>query len=154
MKKALGLLLGLALAAVSAAQAQTAKDTVEVMLSLLETERKAVVAQNLQLSEGESEKFWPVYNEYAAKLKNLGDRRVALLGDYAAHYDALTDEKAAQLLKQAWELDEARAKARADYAKKLQRALPAVKAARAYQIASKLDAIVDFELARTIPLAK
>ncbi len=136
------------------AGAQTDRDAIEVMLSLAKTERKAIVAQNMQLTEAESEAFWPIYNEYADKRKALGERDVKLIQDYAANFANLTDEKAAELLKEAQSIDQDRAKARVDYAKKLRKALPATKVARAYQVESKIDAIIEFELARAIPLAE
>jgi len=147
----------LALAVVAGAApavAQTDRDAIEVMLSLAKTERKAIVAQNMQLTEAESEAFWPIYNEYADKLKGFGERDAKLIQDYAANFAALTDDKAAELLKEAQSIDQDRIKARVDYAKKLRKALPATKVARAYQVESKIDAIIEFELARAIPLAQ
>jgi hypothetical protein len=148
---ALGLLLAVASLPV---WAQTTRDDVEVMLELVQLERKAVVAENMELTAEESEAFWPVYNDYAQKLRELNQRDAKLVLDYAKAFATLTDETAAKLLKEAQAIDKKRVKIRTAYAKKLRRVLPARKVARAYQVESKIDAIIEFDMARSIPLAR
>jgi hypothetical protein len=46
--------------------------------------RKQIVALNMDLTEDETVKFWPVYDKYAAELTTLYDRKYALLQSYAA----------------------------------------------------------------------
>ena len=65
-----------------------------------------LVAANLQLTEAEAAKFWPLYNEYRAKHSQIGDRTVALVNDFAANYDALSDEKAKDLLRRQLDIEE------------------------------------------------
>ena len=40
----------------------------------LQAERTKLVAANLQLTDAEGAKFWPLYNEYRAQHSKLGDR--------------------------------------------------------------------------------
>ena len=96
--------------------------------------------------------FWPLYNEYRAEAGKLSDRAVALIKDYAANYDAMTDEKARDLLKQAAAIDEDRVKLRKSYMGKFEKLLPAKKVARYYQIENKLDVATQYEAASSIPL--
>ena len=63
----------------SPALAQSVNDDVELIRSVVQTERKAVVAKNMQLTEAESEGFWPVYNEYTEDLRAIGDERVKMV---------------------------------------------------------------------------
>jgi Spy/CpxP family protein refolding chaperone len=120
----------------------------------LQAERTKVVAKNLQLTEAEAAKFWPLYNEYRAKHSQIGDRAIGLINDFAANYDALSDEKAKDLLKRQLDIEEDRLKLQRSYVGKFEKAIPPKKVARFYQIERKLDAMVAFEAARSVPLAQ
>jgi hypothetical protein len=135
------------------AHAQDAAETQSVRADL-QAERTKLIAANLQLTEPEAAKFWPLYNEYRAKHSQLGDRAIALIDDFAANYEALSDEKAKDLLQRQLELDDDRLKLQRSYAGKFEKVLPPKKVARYYQIERKLDAMVAYEAAKSIPLAK
>src|SRR5262245_38207686 len=49
----------------------------------IQTERQAIVAENLPLSEEQAKAFWPVYRDYRAAAAKLGDRLVSLVESYA-----------------------------------------------------------------------
>ena len=135
------------------AQAQDAGETQSVRADL-QAERTKLVAANLQLTEPEAAKFWPLYNEYRAEHTKLGDRSIALVEDFAQNYESLSDAKAKDLLKRQFEIDNDRVKLQRSYAGKFEKVLPPKKVARYYQIERKLDAAVMFEAAQSIPLAK
>jgi hypothetical protein len=120
----------------------------------LQAERTKIVADNLPLTEAESQKFWPLYNEYRAQWSKLDDRALALVQDYAANYNAMSDDKAQQLLKQQLGIEEDRLKLRRSYLGKFEKVLPWKKTARYYQIERKLDAAVASETAARIPFVK
>lgn len=127
-------------------------DAVEEARTILQTERKLLVMQNLDLTPTESEAFWKVYDQYAADLKKVGDRRVKVITDYAAAYDTLSDETAEKLIKESMGYQSELVDLRKSYLKKFSKTLPATKVARFYQVENKLDAITNFQLARQIPL--
>src|SRR6201986_5189517 len=56
--------------------------------------KKQIVALNMNLTDDEAVKFWPVYDKYTAELTTLYDRKYALLQSYAANYESLTNEQA------------------------------------------------------------
>jgi len=152
--RALPSLVALATLAMSLpAHAQDAAET-QAARADIQAERTKIVAANLQLTEPEAAKFWPLYNEYRTKHSQLGDRAIALINDFAANYDALTDEKAKDLLKRQLDLDDDRLKLQRSYAGKFDKVLPPKKVARYYQIERKLDAMVAYEAAKSIPLAR
>ena len=134
------------------AYAQSSGETQAVRADL-QAERTKLVAANLELTEAEGAKFWPLYNEYRAKQSKLGDRTVALIEDYAKNYEALSNEKAKELLKRQFEIENDRLKLRRSYSGKFEKVLPAKKVARYYQIENKLDAALAYEAAQSIPLA-
>ena len=120
----------------------------------LQAERTKVIAANLQLTDAEASKFWPLYEEYRAKQNRLDDKALALVQDYANHYDALTDDKAKELVKRQMELENDRLKLRRDYVGKFEKVIPSKKVARYYQIERKMDATIAYEAAKAIPLAQ
>lgn len=126
---------------------------VEDARTILQADRKLIVSQNLGLTAAEAEAFWPVYDAYAAELDKAGDRRVKLIADFAASYGDLSDEAAKQLVKDMLKYQKEVLKIREEYSRKFYRVLPAEKVVRFYQIENKLDALVNFVVAREIPLA-
>ena len=157
MKKLVGVmaLLSVILLGVSApARAQSTADEIELVRSVLEMERKAVVAKNMQLSDAESEAFWPVYNEYEAAARKVGDRRVKVLKELARDFDTLTDEQSQDLLKQFFQFQRERVKVRESFMKKFAKVLSGKQLTRFYQIDNKIDTLIDFDIARTVPLVR
>jgi hypothetical protein len=108
----------------------------------------------MDLDEEQSAAFWPVYNEYQADKRALGDRRVKLVREYAEKYGELTEENAISMLKEMQSIAEDDLELQRDYVRKFEGVLPALKVFRFYQIEHKLDAAANFELARTIPLVE
>jgi len=153
MKRLLAAALLLAVVPGARSMAQTTSD-IEVERAQLATERKAIVAANLPMSEQESTAFWPVYEQYRNTMREVGDRRVKLIKDYAAAYQNLTDDQAKKMLKESQEIGKKELDVKEDYVGKFSKVLPPKKVARFYQIESKLDAMVAYGLAREIPLAK
>ncbi len=127
-------------------------EATEQARSIAQIERKMVVSDALQLTPGESTAFWPVYDKYAADLKKAGDLQVKVITDYAANYDNMTDAIAKQLIADFFKYQESVLKIRKHYLGKFRKALPEIKVARFLQVEHKLDAMVEFALARQIPL--
>lgn len=127
-------------------------EATEQARSLLQVERKMIVSQELHLSPAESNAFWPVYDSYMTDLKEANDLRVKVVTDYAASYENLSDETAKNLIDDMLRHQEKTLKIRKNYLGKFRRILPDTKVARFYQIENKLDAIINFSLARQIPL--
>jgi N12 class adenine-specific DNA methylase len=154
MKRFVAILAFATLALASTSLAQTVQDDVELIRSVVQTERKAVVAKNMELSEAESEAFWPVYNEYEQAMRKVNDKRIELIRKLAAEYQTLTDEQAEALLQQSFDFQNERVKVRRNFRKKFGKVLAGKRVARFYQIDGKIDAIIDFDIARTIPLVR
>jgi hypothetical protein len=58
--------------------------------------KKALVALNLKLTEAEEKGFWPLYDSFQGELDKINERLGNLIVDYAKEFNAnsLTDEKA------------------------------------------------------------
>jgi len=129
-------------------------DDMETLREQLRSDKRAVITRVLDLSESESKAFWPVYNAYQSDMVAHYDRLLKLLDTYAKNYDALTDETATSLVKQYLALERDHVAILTSYLPRFQKVLPPKKVAKLYQIENKARALVNYELARGIPLAK
>src|ERR1700688_967866 len=77
--------------------------------------KKQIVALNMNLTDDEAVKFWPVYDKYTAELTTLYDRKYALLQSYAANYATLTSVQADNYVTGRGEVEEAIMKLRLKY---------------------------------------
>ena len=132
--------------------AQNTQDEIEVIRDIAATERRAIVAENLMLTEEESKVFWPVYDDYRAEARKVGTREIELITKFADNYENMTDEVAIQLLTDVSKINSDQVKNKASYRTKLLKVLPGKLVLRAIQIENKLDIIIDFGLAQEIPL--
>lgn len=128
--------------------------TMEVLREKVRADKKLVVALALDLSESEATGFWPVYGAYQSDMVAHYDRVAKLISDYATAYQKMTDETATQLLGEFLALQSDHAALLQRYVPRFQRVLPPRKVARFYQVENKIRAMVDYELARDIPLLK
>lgn len=126
----------------------------QILIKQIQTDRRAVYAQNLELTEQESKAFWPIYDEFESASKKITDARLELLNQYAEKYDALTDADARQMLGRRMELDKQAFTLRQKYAKKVQQALPSVKALRYVQLQDRIDNLLAGNMYSLIPLAR
>jgi hypothetical protein len=150
--------LALTLLIVATPHVTLAQDSVkadeQIIIKQIQTDRRAVYAQNLALTDDESEAFWPIYDQYEAEMKKVTDARLQLLDAYAAKYDALTDADASEMLATRLKLDKDAFALRQKYAKKVQQALPSVKALRYVQLQDRIDNILAANMYSLIPLAR
>lgn len=129
-------------------------DDVEILREKLRADKKLVIATALQLTESQGKAFWPLYNAYQSEMITHYDRVGQLVETYGRTYDGLNDEAASKLIKDYLALMTNQAALLRTYAPRFLQVLPPRKVAQLYQIENKLRALVDFELAQTIPLIK
>ena len=132
--------------------AQTFDDYLEVARGVLQTEKKAAVADVMMLTDTESAPFWELYNEYNAELYKVYTKRVNLIKDFAEHYESLTDEKADELWINSMAFESELLNLNKTYYKKFKKILPAGKAALYFQVEKKIAALINVQLATEIPL--
>jgi hypothetical protein len=135
-----------------------AQDTsnMEILRQKVKADKKLLVAQNMQLTEGEAKAFWPVYEAYQNELQKINQRMGKAIADYAEAYNKgpVANATAKKLLNEALAIEEAEVKLKRSYVPKLEKALPAAKVARYIQIENKIRTAIRYELAGAIPLAQ
>jgi len=147
---------GILAALSSLTQAQNISDNIELGRDIIQTKRKAIVMQNLGLSDTESEKFWVVYNSYRDDMKKAGNQYINVIKRYAKERNAgtLNDNKSRSLLKDWLAVEKKWVNVKEEYVARFSKVLPSTKVLRFFQIDNKLDAEIKGQLAREIPLAK
>src|SRR5215510_5819924 len=91
----------------------------------LKADKKLIVGKYLELTDSETKKFWPVYEEYQKDLQKLNERLGSLLQSYSTEYrsNSLSDETAKKLLDEWLALNKDEAKRRASYVPKVMKVL-------------------------------
>jgi hypothetical protein len=114
--------------------------------------KKQIVALNMNLTDDEAVKFWPVYDKYTAELTTLYDRKYALLQSYAANYATLTSEQADNYVTGRAEVEEAVMKLRLKYYPLFRQVLSGKSTALFFQMDWRLGLILELQLASQTPL--
>jgi hypothetical protein len=140
-----------ALAAETAA-ADASQTQQKILLDTIRANRKALVAVSLQLSPEQEKSFWPLYDQYEKEIGAIGDRVAAIIDDYTASFRDLGDDKAMKLMEDYLAAEADRAQVRRKYLPEFAKVLPGRAVARFYQIENKMDALLRYELASTIPV--
>jgi len=128
--------------------------SMEILRDTIQSNKKALVAVNLTLTDEEARSFWPIYDRYQADLSAVQDRLLRIIEDYAANFGSMTDEKANQLVDDYLAAERDRAEVRQKYRDPLAKVLPGRKLMRFYQIENKIHAVLRYELAKTIPVVE
>lgn len=110
------------------------------------------IRSNVPLTEREAEIFWPLYRRYQRELDKLGEERLALIEDYAAHYANLTDTKARAILDQSFAIESKIQTIRRLYKNEFLTVLAPKVVARFFQVERRLNLLIDLEVASKIPL--
>ena len=114
----------------------------------------AILVEVMGFSDADDKAFWPLYREYDAELTKLSDERLALITDYAAQYDALTDAGADKLAARALDLEARRQAVKAKYYQRIKGALSPRTALRFLQVEHQLQLIIDLQISAALPVAK
>jgi len=138
----------------SAAAQNTPADNMDIVREKVRTDKKLFIATNMQLTESEAKAFWPIYEAYQKKLDKLVERKGKLIEKFAANYETLSDDTAKSLLDTDVSIDSDYQKLRQFYLPKFRGVLTDKKVARFYQLESKIHAVIEFEIARRIPLVQ
>jgi hypothetical protein len=127
---------------------------VELARSDLRHERSLIFVENMPLTEDEAVEFWPLQRDYENGLGGLLDERYTLVVQFVRESGSMTDEQATTLANKAFDLEEKRTALKRKYFKKFCKVIPAVKAARFFQIDNQLNMALDLRVAAMLPLIK
>jgi len=147
------MLVGVSFLSGSHASAQTATEQeIELLRKDIRSQKKELIALNLSLTAKEATNFWPVYDQYQAEYKKIGDAKVALIMEYAQNLGTMTDEQALDYLKRSEEISESVIQLRNKYVLLVNQVLPGKKTATFFQLERRIELLVEVQIASQIPL--
>ena len=114
----------------------------------LRSERKQIVAANMDLTDATAQKFWPVYDQYAADLAKIGDTKAALIKNYLLTSDKMTGEQAVSYVPKRAEVEQSIMQLRLKYLPIFQKVLSGRQTALFFQIDWRLGLLTDMQLAQ------
>jgi len=111
-----------------------------------------ILGKTMKLDSTQAAAFWPLYKQYEAEAKLLGDERLGIIQDLAEHFDSLDDAKAKALLDRQLALEGKKLALQTKYKDEMLKVLPAKTVARFFQVDSRLNKLVELTVASEIPL--
>jgi len=125
---------------------------VELLRANLRANRKNLMAQNMNLTADEATKFWPIFDQYRKEAIKPNDERWALIKDYAANYNTMTDAQAQDYVQRATDVDRQLLALRLRYVPIFEKVISAKKVALWYQIDRHIDLLINLQLSSVIPM--
>lgn len=136
-----------------AAQPSSINDKdVELLRANLRANRKELMARNMNLTADEATKFWPIFDQYRKEAIKPNDERWALIKEYAANYNTMTDAQAQDYMKRAEVVDQQLLALRQRYVPVFQKVISPKKTALWYQIDRHIDLMINLQLSSMIPM--
>jgi hypothetical protein len=156
--RTLKIILGLAIVGLVAGpvaafgQEESYERYIELLRSDIQTQKVAIFTEALQLSDEDGAKFWPIFREFENERAAIGDRYVALIREFAASYESMTDEKAKELAENSIKIEEDRVKLQKKYFDRLRKDINARVAARWLQLERTITNLLLLQVQTELPL--
>jgi len=140
--------------AIAETQAEIFEDTIKLTRGIVAKQRNDLVLKNMGLTTFEEKSFFGVYNAYRDEMKPLLDQEVKLITDYAdTHVNKnLTDKQALNFAIKLLDLKSKKIELRRKYIDEFKGEISLKHIARFIQLENKLDAVMNYDIARQVPL--
>jgi len=146
-------LAALALVPTADVQAQ-GEPFVELLRQDLQTDKVMLMTAAMDLTSDQGEIFWPIYREFQTELSKIGDSRIQLIKDYAENYESMTEDKAQDLAKTSFGIQEKQLKLMKKTHKKIAKEIGPIVAARFVQAEGQMQLLINLQIASEMPLIK
>jgi hypothetical protein len=131
--------------------AQSNKEDIEIIQSIFGKQKKELVSAYMTIPDKKADQFWKLYDTYEDARKKLGRQRIALIEEYATHYDQLTNAKAAELATKKLSWNAAYAKFQQTYFPKFSAVIGGIQAAKFMQLEDYIENNVRVSISDEIP---
>jgi hypothetical protein len=123
-------------------------EDIQLLRKDIRSQKKQIIAANMDLTDAEAEKFWPVYDRYATDLAKVYDTKIALLEGYLNNYQTMSGDQAESYLRQRAAAEEDIMQVRVKYLPEFRKVLTGRETALFYQIDWRLDLMINLQLAQ------
>ena len=149
-----GLLAGTAVQSQEAASNEEGNAEFAAARELLAAGREDIIRDEIRFSEEEAMAFWPAYNAYHKDIREVRDRQADVVTAYLRAYSdgTVPKELAESLVDDYLDIKRDIIKVQQKHLAKFRKILPPRKVTRFFQLENKLDAELDVQLARFLPL--
>ncbi|MFI3189472.1 hypothetical protein BCS42_05295 [Crenothrix sp. D3] len=151
-EKTIGALPSTAPAVATAVAAAPNDNELQMFRFALEMEKEAFVKKSMALDPATEKKFMDAYYAFNGNLVKLNNKRLAIIADYAANFDKMTNAKADELAKAMFDFRTKRTALNAAYYKNVKKATSSIVAARAMQVENILQGAMDVAISSKLPL--
>jgi hypothetical protein len=153
MRKSI-LVLGLLLVAFASSAVYAQDAVIEMFRSDLRAERIALINEEMQFTDEEASRFWPVYRKYEKELRKINDARLKIIAEYAEDYFDVTDDVARDMMKRSIDLQIKEAYLKKKYFREFNWVLPATKAVKFYQLENLIDLLIRVQISAELPFVE
>jgi len=123
-------------------------DDITLLRKDLRAEKKQIVAANMDLTDAEAEKFWPVYDQYSSDVAKINDQKAALLKEYWDNFNTMSGEQAETYIRKRAEVEQSIMQLRVKYIPVFRKVLSGRQTALFFQIDWRLGLMIDLQLAQ------
>ena len=127
---------------------------IQMLRQDIRSKKKQTIAANLQLTDADATKFWPVYDQYTDELVKINHEKYAVIKEYADAWGTLKDDQALSLVNRALAVDEKVAQLRIKYVPIFSKVVAGSKVATFFQIERRVQALIDLQLSAQLPLVQ
>jgi len=130
------------------------KEETKLTRAIIKLKRRKIIAINIDMTDKEAQAFWPIYEKYTSSMTFVNDQKFKLISEYRDAYlkKNLSEATALKLLEEFLKIERSKLNFKKLYIPRFQKVLPPKKVVRFYQVENKLDATINYELSREIPL--
>ena len=123
-------------------------EEIQLLKKDVRSQKKQIVAENMGLTDAEAEKFWPVYDRYAADVAKVYDTKIALLQEYLENYQTMSGDQAESYLRRRAAVEQDLMQVRLSHLPEFRKVLTGRETALFYQIDWRLDLMINLQLAQ------
>lgn len=113
---------------------------------------KQTVAANMDLTDTEAEKFWPIYDQYTADLNKIHDAKAELVKEYLRNYNTMTNDEAEDYIRRSEAVEQSVMALRLKYIPVFRKVLSGRETAQFFQIEYRLSLMIDLQVSSQMPL--
>lgn len=121
---------------------------IQMLRKNFRSQKKQIVAANMELTDAEAEKFWPVYDRYTADLAKINDTKAVLIKDYLQNSTTMNGEQAESYIRKRAAVEDSIMQLRLKYIPAFRRVLSGRQTALFFQIDWRFGLLVDLQLAQ------
>jgi hypothetical protein len=148
------ILVGIVFAQEPQKQEMNLNDYLALAKEDLAVQSKKLMLVNMQLTEEEGKKFWPIYENYFAERSKIMDERIKMYKMIAEKYGSMTNEDADMIADTFFDIESKLSELEKDTFNKVKDELSSLRGIQFLQIQRQIDTIVKLQMSAQFPLLK